>query len=113
MMWALMALFSFASFANLDEAYVHRLARARSASQVRKLNENYERLRILRRACRLQVDQAAIPVACFETAQTEREWGLAPVNPELLLRLDELCARNARALSCSSRSSRRSRESEP
>jgi hypothetical protein len=81
--------------------YAQRLARAKSASEVRSLERLHEQLQIARRACRLQLQNKIAPVARYESLELEGRWGLHPRKAEqfrLREKLDRLCAEAAQHL---------------
>lgn len=87
----------------LEDVYVQRLAHAKRRGEVERVREDYELRRMLRLACRLQIESHAIPAACYESLARESEWGLRTAAERLVLEheLDERCARAARALRAS------------
>lgn len=89
------------AFAHLDADYVQRLSRARSAPEIRHLQSAFTELRIARAACRLQVRQKILPVACYDSLAAEIHWGLHPQTvkqKKLRQDLDQLCVRAAESL---------------
>lgn len=90
--------------ATLEQEYVQRLNRAQ-ASQVDGLFDHFERIRVLRLACRLQLKEKKVPSACYEAVAAEDKWIPRPKAKAEALRkeLDERCARAARRLNVPSR----------
>jgi hypothetical protein len=82
------------AFASVDADYALSLARARRPADIRRATENFERLKVARAACRLQLRARSAPLACYEA--------LALENPrrrrELREKLDGLCAESAALL---------------
>lgn len=81
--------------------YAQRLARAKSASEVRNLERSHEELQIARSACRLQLQNKTAPLACYESLQLEIRARLHPRRADQLRlreKLDQLCAEAARHL---------------
>lgn len=74
------------------------LAHAKSASEVSRVVAAFEELKISRAACRIQLKQKKVPVACYESLSLEIKKGLHPRSvkqTQLLARLDEICAESA------------------
>jgi hypothetical protein len=82
------------ALASVDADYGRSLARARRPEDIRRATADFERLKVAREACRLQLRARSAPLACYEA--------LALENPkrrrELLVKLDGLCAESAALL---------------
>jgi len=89
------------AFALVEQEYAQRLSRSRSAAHIAQLKREFETLKVTRTACRLQLNQKQLPLACYEALAAEIRWGLHPgheTRRHLVLRLDELCRQAAHAL---------------
>lgn len=78
----------------LDQAYLRKLDRARTAADIVKIRGAYQAIQIERRACRVQLDEKLLPKACYKTLHLERRFGMNPsprVIMETIARLDERC----------------------
>ncbi len=88
---------------SLEHDHVRRLARARTPAAVAKAVADFENLKVARAACRIQVREKRLPLACYEALNLEIRQGLRPARPDsgrrgVLHRLDELCRETAAAL---------------
>ncbi len=87
-----------AAFGRADQDAFHAIARAKSAAEVHRVVEDFEKLKISRAACRLQIKKKQVPLACYESLFLEIKKGLHPRSIDrirLSARLDELCAEAA------------------
>jgi hypothetical protein len=83
---------------SLETHYLARVAQARSPRQVEEFKSAYERLRIARTACQIQLSEHSMPLSCYEwlhfTSQLDfKEPGLVSLS-----QLDRLCAMAANDL---------------
>ena len=83
----------------LESEYLRRLNRA-GAADVENVRARFERIRMLRLACGLQMRARDVPVSCFAAEREENMWGLRARADRLALlrRLNDICAGAARAL---------------
>lgn len=83
----------------LERVYAKRLARARPG-QVVSLVAEFDRLRELRLACKLELRENRFPSACFATLGLEDLWGLRSRadRARVSMKLEAKCVRAARAL---------------
>jgi hypothetical protein len=97
-------LFSVAAFTfslhakTLDEQFVHQLNRATTSVKTAQLHADYRALQIARRACRVQLLEQRLPVACYEALSLEKSWHLQSKADQsrILRRLNSLCREAAR-----------------
>jgi hypothetical protein len=66
----------FATPLELEQEYVRKLNQSTSARDVEVLQSTFEQIRMLRLACRLQIQSRFVPTNCFEVLRLERRWGL-------------------------------------
>lgn len=97
MTWLLFAVIVRAE--NLDRVYARRLSRAR-AGQVAPLVAEFEQVRELRLACKLEVRERRFPLSCFAVLRREDSWNLrSPAErARVLSRLETRCERATTAL---------------
>jgi hypothetical protein len=76
------------------------LARARSRAEAEAAWSAYERLRVARSACEIQLHERSVPAACYETLALESASGLVDARERDRRRqdLDRRCARAAQRL---------------
>ena len=85
---------------SLDDAYAHRLMRARTAREADSLRARYDDVRVARMRCALQLGRGLTPLACYDALAFERDWGVV-TPPEAARRraeLDHRCVRAAAGL---------------
>lgn len=82
------------AFAAVSEAeFAQNLARARSVSEIARLENEFAALKIAQAACRIQLAEKTAPVSCYEALALEGGSRLTR-----LRKLDRLCAAAAAAL---------------
>ena len=81
-----------------DGVFWQKLNRARTPTEIRGLQIQFEDLRVARRACAIQMRSHAIPSACFEALARESKWGLAANAKTMLAKLNSICDEAALAL---------------
>lgn len=93
---AFIFIFSASSMA-FAQNYTHRLARAKSAGEVRDIQTRFEQLQVAQRACRLQVSSKSVPFACYEVLSLEIAWGMhqSSSRKRLSEKLDAMCTEAA------------------
>ena len=100
---ALMFVFAFvagpahAAAPTLESAFARRLMRARNAGEIERLRGQFDRARVARLSCALQVARGTAPLGCYEILATERAWRILDERRFLRRRrrLDAACAHAA------------------
>ena len=103
--WALVALCGFSvtdSFAeSLNEAAVKRMDAAENGDSVTKIQAAFDKIRIARMACQVQLQEKIIPYACYQALHLEKDWGLHKNKTQLRSlssRIDQRCGTAAEKL---------------
>ena len=85
---------------DLEQEYIRRLNHATSIREIESLQATFEKMRVARLACRMQISSALVPSSCFEALRLEQRWGLRTqsVTAKLELDLNERCRKSAQGL---------------
>ena len=97
MMFAFLFLGSVALADSLDATMIQRITKARTAEEVRRTQAQWDEIRVLRRACRFQLQRKSIPVQCYEAAEREAALGLRSASDLKMVhaQLDRRCLSSA------------------
>lgn len=86
---------------SLEHHILAQLSSARSIAEIESIRSYFDRLRIARTACQIQLKSEMVPSTCYRALQLEREIGLHKDPHEKLrleTRLDNFCIRAANKL---------------
>lgn len=61
---------------SLEQMFLKKLESARSVQSIEDLQVIFERIQILRLACRLEISRHVVPISCFEALEDEALWRL-------------------------------------
>jgi hypothetical protein len=89
----------------LEQKVLTELSAARSPAEVEEIRGFFERLRIARTACQIQLDGDMVPSVCYRVLQLELRLGLHKSPREqtrLKAHLDQLCAKASAKLNIES-----------
>jgi hypothetical protein len=81
-----------------EQEFSRALARARSATDVERLQADYDHFKIADSACRVELREHSAPVNCYEALALEKPAPVLAVKASRLKRLDRLCALAAASL---------------
>lgn len=76
---------------DLEARYFARLRHAHSAREIDSLRHNYDELRLDHLACRIQLRERQVPLACYESLRLEMRLGLTEHPQTLRAELDRRC----------------------